>query len=124
MKIPAYDIMSITLGFYVGYNEGKGNDMGPAKEYLLKYGPTALAMTVTTPNIMFLRYTSKKTRELVFNDIKPDDLQFKEKQKFVDNLEQTLNRKPNYIKNTVRVGFKTAAETFTGYVAGRVVSII
>lgn len=145
LDVPLYDIATIATGFFIGYNKGKGVDVTPTVEYLTKYGPTTLAIYVTsllTKRISILaKYVYKPiTREFEDGDLNivlPNDSKKKykeldeyQKQKITPKLVEALtdlkskSEHPSYLKDISYHGLITAAETTLGYIIGDLCSQI
>lgn len=121
LSIPLYSLLAVTAGFYVGYQEGKGIDVGTSLEYITKCGPTVFAVGMT-PLLLKSSYALRKFMlRKGRNALREDEPDFERKSERLDNLE-TRTKKPEYLKSTVRNGTITAAETLCGYLAGRVFS--
>ena len=145
LQVPLYDIGTLAVGFYIGYNEGKGIDVSPSVEYLTKYGPTAFAVTTTPIMIKLTNTFGKWINRKVAQSLQNGDLEvtlsdgvkekyrdLDEKQKSeitpkivegISNLESKL-QDPKYLKPTLSIGTRTAVETAVGYLAGRLYSQI
>ena len=145
LKIPLYDLATLSAAFYIGYNEGKGIDTSAIIEYLTKYGPTAFAMTTTPLAIKIANTFGKLMHRKVVRNLQNENLEFTlangtkkkyrdltgdEKRemipKIVNNLKslESKLKNPKYLKPTLTIGARTAIETTVAYVAGRVYSQI
>ena len=145
LEVPLYDIGTLTAGFYIGYNEGKGIDVSPSVEYLTKYGPTALAVTATPIMIKLTNSFGKWINRNVVQSLQSGNLEItlpdgsKERYGNLDKNQReeitpkivnginTLESKlqdPKYLKPTLSIGTRTAVETTIGYIAGRLYSQI
>jgi hypothetical protein len=142
--IPLYDIGTLISGFYIGYNEGKGIDTSQTVDYLTKYGPTILAVSMTPLILkatnMFGRWTNRKMLRDLCNEnfevtIKGKTKQYKDldedkKQELTNKMLENVNdlesklQNPQYLKPTLIAGTRTAIETMIGYAAGRIYSQI
>ena len=142
IKVPAYDIATVTLGFYIGYAEGKGIDVSPAKEYLTKYGPTvftaAFSYATITPLSRFTRFILNKSQDPTKRDlvIKLEDDKSVEYSKLSDNQKEQID--PSLLQATksleqfldnistrhpvARMTARTAVLTAVSYYAGRTYS--
>ena len=56
MMIPLHDIFSVGMGFYVGYNEAKGN---PVDKYLLLSLPTCMGAVLSPISLIGSNKLSK-----------------------------------------------------------------
>jgi len=132
LDIPVFDLATLGAGFYVGYNEGKGIDVGNNLEYLTKYGPTTfalvaspiLAKVMTTGSKTFLNYMDKslengniKNNEGKYLTPEEIELGMKSLKKSKKSLENI-----RYLKPTLKLASRTALETIIGYTIGRMTS--
>ena len=145
LKIPLYDLGTLATGFYIGYSEGKGIDTSTTIEYLTKYGPTAFAVVATPSAIKLINIFGKWTTRQVSKNLqdgnlevvlqngsrkKYRDLNESEKQKITPKIIDGANKlesklqNPKYLKPTLKTGARTAIETASGYIAGRLYSQI
>jgi len=142
LTIPLYDLGTLAAGFYIGYNEGKGIDVGPCVEYLTKYGPTAVALVMTPIMLKAINALWKWTNKKTIQDLQHENFEITSKYKTknykeldeyhkqelktkimenVNNLESRL-RDQKYLKPTMIAAGRTAIETIIGYAAGRLYS--
>lgn len=146
--IPLYDLGTIASGFYIGYNEGKGNHISPTVECLTKYGPTVFVSIMTPITLKLINSLMRRTRKRMIDGLESGELDVKiygytggyiRKYKDLDesrqadisskilksccNLESKINNQ-RYMKPTAIACTRTAIETAIGYAIGRVYSQI
>ena len=143
IKIPFYSIATIAAGFYIGYNEGKGNPVSNNIEFMTKYAPTISSLVLSPFFIKLSHNSQKKMSKHLRQNLYAGNLEVtledstiksfseldedKKKElslkllKTLDDLESRLEN-TKYVNPTLRFTGRTAVESVMGYVAGRLFS--
>jgi hypothetical protein len=139
-KIPIYNLLAFSCGFYVGYVECKGINIENNLENMLKYGPTMFTV-VNSILVKKINYSTKRwiynnstnklndgSLEIILEDNKKIQFKYLTKEQKEELLPNLLNgikkltpvNKTNYIKSSLIVGAKTGIVTYAGYISGRI----
>jgi len=148
ITIPLYDIGSIVAGFYVGYCEGKGMDLGEFKHDLMLYGPAIISAPTSIGFTELIRIQERWMQKRLLEGYKSgnigcptynhlgekimvpykkltSDQQSEVAPKIfelITSLKKAHSKKPDYLKISMVSTGKTALESLVGYTIGRIYS--
>ncbi len=145
MKIPIYDIVSLTSGFYKGYCDAKGIPLSDETNFITIYGPTIFS-TVSSPimnkgSCLLRKFMANQLYSKTINGelsilsnikktIKYKDLDLDSKKEILPKIVSSASNLEDKIKNqkyflpTICASTKAIIGTTVGYGTGRLVGYL